>query len=214
MYTIYFTPFRIGLYITSIWLLSFIVHLPNHFGWGTTRYSFMLRYCTFDTDLFSYLYFYSAVLVLAIIMAFIFYLKIYLVLRKSTLSKSLITGHKQDASNQSSAMSDEIKIIKTSFKIFILFLITWSPLCTLFLLHLMDEIPPWLYLYAALAAHGNSTLNFIVYFIENEMFRKAMKGIVYKLLNKKNKIDYNNPPTRTAMGPQSPTTAVPIIQIF
>uniref|UniRef100_A0A915IKL7 Uncharacterized protein n=1 Tax=Romanomermis culicivorax TaxID=13658 RepID=A0A915IKL7_ROMCU len=77
--------------------------MPNHFGWGDTRYSYMLRTCTLDTDLHSYGAFYAAVLLAAIIITFFFYVKIYLDLRKSKLAKSIITGKKKVAKVSNSA---------------------------------------------------------------------------------------------------------------
>lgn len=184
MYHQYFTTRRITFYISTIWIFSVLAHLPNHIGWGQIRYSFMLRYCAMDTDLFSYAWFYAAALIVAIIVAFVYYLKIYLVLRKSTLSKTMIIGHKQDSSaDHASAVSDEIKIIKTSFKIFVLFFISWSPLALLFVIHMGDKVPLYVYLYSALAAHCNSTLNFIMYFIENNQFRKALKELLSNAFN-------------------------------
>lgn len=167
----------------------------------------MLRYCATDTDLFSYALFYAAALLFAIVVAFVFYFKIYLVLRKSTLSKALIIGRRQSTTTEEThALADEVKIVKTSFKIFILFFITWLPLALLLMFHMGDIVPSWVYLYAALSAHGNSTLNFIMYFMENDQFRRALKEIMWKAANRQKIHDL----TKTGMSMRQRTSVVEV----
>lgn len=192
-YVRYFTTDRIIIYVVTIWFISFFTYFPNHIGWGKIRFSYMIRLCTFDTDLMSYTYFYATVSTIAIIITFIYYLKIYLVIRRSKLClrvmlKNVSEHFKSETYDDVSVdcgliasclpMSmDELKIVKSSFKIFLTFLITWCPLCILFFIHYNVQIPPWVYLYAAMLAHCNSTLNFFVYFVENSLFRREFTRI-------------------------------------
>lgn len=182
-YLICFTPRHIICYVFSVWLLSYAVHLPNHLGWGRTHYSLTVRFCTLDADVPSYARFYTCILLFAIFIAFVYYLKTYLIIRKSKLTKKLIIG---EGHANGSSMANEIKIIKTSFKIFFLFLITWSPLAVLLLLQI--DVPAWVYMYAGLIAHCNSTLNFVVYFLENTVFRNAAKDCYKRCFKRKNKV--------------------------
>lgn len=200
-YVKYFTFRRNILYIGSIWVLSFFVHLPNHLGWGESRYSFMFRFCTLDTDLWSYAMFYALFLLIAIVTTFVFYARIYNTVRHSKLAKSIIVGKdtenhqkkqnniQQTAIHRETAIKNELKIIKASFKIFIMFLLCWLPVSILILIHLMETVPAWAYLYAALLAHCNSTLNFIVYFLEDDSFRRVMKKALAKLYPRKNRVE-------------------------
>lgn len=169
-----------------------MVHIPNHFGWGQVRYSFILRYCSLDTDTISYAVFYAGVLGSGVVVAFTFYFKTYIVLRNSKLSKALIVGRQKDdylARKNEKKMSDEIKILKATFKIFILLLVSWSPAVILLFMSMGDKIPPWAYLYAAMLSHLNSTLNFLAYFFGNEVFRKAVKEVFYyKIFGKATKV--------------------------
>lgn len=66
IYLKHFTQIRTIWYVIAIWVVCFAVQFPNHVGWGKTKYSFMLRHCTLDTDLYSYGLFFAAVLVTAI----------------------------------------------------------------------------------------------------------------------------------------------------
>jgi len=42
-------------------------------------------------------------------------------------------------------------------------------------------VPQWVFLYAALLAHSNSTCNVFVYYVENENFRLALKSLVKRV---------------------------------
>lgn len=189
LYNKYFTTQRVICYITLIWCLGFSVHIPNHFGWGKVRYSFMLRYCALDTDTFSYAMFYASFLILGVAIAFVFYLKIYLVIRKSNLSKSLILGSKQktyqtETKKEKNAINDEIKILRATFRIFVLFVLAWLPASIVLFLSLGDKISPWVYLYVGMLSHINSTFNFIVYFFGNQIFLSAAKETFSPILCK------------------------------
>lgn len=145
-----------------------------------------------DTDEYSYAMFYAAALSSAIIVAFTFYLKIYLVIRKSKLSKSLILGTKKykscpnEMKKEKKILNDEIKILKATFKIFVLFVVAWSPAAILLFLSMGDKIAPWLYLYAGMLSHINSTMNFLVYFFGNRVFQNALRECLAKIFPNKN----------------------------
>uniref|UniRef100_A0A915HFJ9 G-protein coupled receptors family 1 profile domain-containing protein n=1 Tax=Romanomermis culicivorax TaxID=13658 RepID=A0A915HFJ9_ROMCU len=79
-------------------------------------------------------------------------------------------------------MTEETKIIKVSFRIFVVFLITWSPLSVLFMVQLGGLVPPFIYLFAGLLAHCNSTLNFVFYFLQDGVFQKSLKRLVARVV--------------------------------
>lgn len=188
-YIKHFTKWRVFTYVVAIWALSFFVHMPNHIGWGMVRFSSNFQFCTFDADHVSYSMYYASFLFLAIVVTAVFYVKLYLVIRTTILPRQLLIGKKQQNlknaltnNNVSSEMSvrDELRLAKASFKIFVAFLIFWAPVVVLILLTMGDKIPPWAYLYSALAAHSNSTLNVFIYYFENKTFRRAIKLIFRK----------------------------------
>lgn len=176
-YLNYFTKQKTVMYITLIWLFSYCAHLPNHIGWGTVRYSSHFQFCTFDSDNQLYSYFYASFFLVSIIVTAIFYLKIYLTVRKSNLPRQLIVGKKGRSPDEMNLV-DEMRLMKASFKIFVVFLIFWAPVTILILSPFKELFPNWVYLYAALAAHSNSTLNVVFYWFDNETFRVAVKNIV------------------------------------
>ena len=72
------------------------VHLLNRFNvWGEVRYSYVLRYCTLDTDKASYSLFYGCLAVVALIITFLFYVLKNKKIRKNTLARKIIVGYKQ-----------------------------------------------------------------------------------------------------------------------
>lgn len=184
-YLVYFTSKKILFYVCLLWSMCVIICIPNQVGWGDVKFSPVLYFCWLDTSTYSYLSFYTIVKVIAIVIAFVFYIKIYLTIRKSSLSKALIVGKRaKEEQNQEESkakgglsehkVAEELKIIKVTFKIFILFAVCWTPLIILFLLTAVYSGPQWLYLCASFLGHSNSTLNFIVYFLDNNVFRKAL----------------------------------------
>lgn len=197
-YLRHFTNRRIIIYIISIWLFSFLIHLPNRVGWGEIRYSYMGRFCTLDTDLMSYTYFFTSVSTVAITVTFVYYLKIYLVVRRSKACLSIILGKNEvhcryclginnnfDSQTEGDfhptcipVSVDEVKIVRTSFKIFFTFLLTWLPLYIIFFIHFHLDVPPYVYLYSGMIAHCNSTINFFVYFLDNSLFHKELKRLL------------------------------------
>lgn len=205
-YLKHFTKIRIILYVVAIWLVSYFVHMPNHIGWGMVRYSTNFKFCTFDSDHFTYSLFYAAILFLAIAVTAIFYIKLYLVIRSSHLPRQLLIKRKSIPTvscfgSFNANLIDELRLAKASFKIFIVFLIFWAPVTVLILISLGDRIPEWVYLYSALAAHSNSTLNVFIYYLDNRIFRNAIKKLLCprrinlltaKLINSNNNCVNNN----------------------
>lgn len=175
----HFTKRRIILYVLLIWTLSFAAHAPNYFGWGSIQYSSHFQFCTFDSDHKIFSYYYASFFLISILVTAIFYLKMYLTIRKTCLPRQLIVRKQNRRSCNEINLADELRLVKASFKIFIVFLIFWAPVTVILLApHSYKQvIPKWMYLYAALAAHSNSTVNAFIYWFDNDSFRSAMEKI-------------------------------------
>jgi len=109
-------------------------------------------------------------------------------------------------SNAEMSLIDELHLIKASFKIFLIFLIFWTPvvIIILFFRHPSYHVPQWVYLYAALLAHSNSTCNFFVYYRENKAFRRALSRLVPSL--ERSLSSTTTPKSRLAIGADHLTT--------
>uniref|UniRef100_A0A915I1J8 G-protein coupled receptors family 1 profile domain-containing protein n=1 Tax=Romanomermis culicivorax TaxID=13658 RepID=A0A915I1J8_ROMCU len=111
-YSIYMKIFTRPLtlvYVTLIWLLALMVHLPNYYGWGQIHYS----------------------------------------------KKGKEKMDKEGSNTSMSSLQNETKMIRATFKIFVLFFICWAPLTILFFLRFLYPIPLWAYLYATMLAHAH-----------------------------------------------------------
>ncbi|OWA51756.1 putative G-protein coupled receptor moody [Hypsibius exemplaris] len=73
---------------------------------------------------------------------------------------------------------DDVKLAKTLFAAFLIFLICWLPFAIFVVSHDPDEIPRWLYVIAIIMAHGNSAVNPILYGLTNERFRDGYRTIL------------------------------------
>uniref|UniRef100_A0A915IIN8 Uncharacterized protein n=1 Tax=Romanomermis culicivorax TaxID=13658 RepID=A0A915IIN8_ROMCU len=154
--------------MASLWMLCFLIHSPNHVGWGhSDRFAVGFEICTLDMREFSYSMFYGCWMVTAMGTTFYFYYCIYKLLKTSKLSRKMITKENSVAPSRlqcawvSSAdfgttaknsplkagdfgpvinkkksvgplenateIRNEIRLIKTSFKIFLLFVVLWTP---------------------------------------------------------------------------------------
>lgn len=184
MYLKYFSKRSTAFFISSIWILCFLVHSPNHFGWGDSKYSTGFQLCTLDMETLSYSFFYGCCMIAAIVATFVFYLKTYQTMRKSNLAKKMIT-RSDSLSHESSRIMEEMKLAKTSFKIFIIFVCFWTPSAVLILMGVNHSVPSAVYLYSVLMAHSNSTLNFFIYYVDNKCFKNGCKSLFKRVLGKR-----------------------------
>lgn len=163
-----YTPARSILMVLSVWLIAYLIHMPNHIGWGTTNYASSFYLCTSELRLWSYTMFWATLgVVVPISGTFYAYLGIYLRVRVSQSGRSLLTGTRRRASADGSTVAfvvEEIALLKALFRIFVIFLVSWFPFAVLVALHTITDTPRWLNLYALLLAHGNSAINSLVYF--------------------------------------------------
>ncbi|OQV26118.1 putative Alpha-1B adrenergic receptor [Hypsibius exemplaris] len=74
--------------------------------------------------------------------------------------------------------SDDIKLAKTLFTVFIAFLVCWGPFALLVLMKQPSWVPGWMYMIAIIMAHGNSSINSILYGLTNEKFRAGYRSVL------------------------------------
>lgn len=77
-------------------------------------------------------------------------------------------------------MKSEIKLAKTLFIIFIVFVICWAPYALICLVDRADNMPKEAYTIAILFAHSSSTLNSVLYAATNKGFRQGYKLFLNK----------------------------------
>ena len=72
-------------------------------------------------------------------------------------------------------MTNEIRLAKTLFIIFIVFCLCWTPYALLCLIDRSDNVSRDAYLFAILFAHSSSTMNSVLYAATNSGFRKGYR---------------------------------------
>lgn len=164
--------------------------------------------CTRETSLWTYSTFFSVVgIVLPLTITFLSYYRIYVFIRKTKSARELIIRRRTSSSVSShaktretlvqsstdansispstaleglqSSLRKEFLLVKTLFRAFAVFLVSWLPLAVLLMLP-HYEIPMWVYFFAVLLAHGSTAGNSILYYISNDAFRNGFRRIVSK----------------------------------
>ncbi|GAU96531.1 hypothetical protein RvY_07962 [Ramazzottius varieornatus] len=172
-----FTVRNCILMMITLWVLAHLIHLGNHVGWGSTYYDENYFLCWLDLRLWSYSFFYAVVSVLVpISFCFFAYFQIYLTIRRTKLSRSLITKKRADSATEHSAWVQEIMLVKTLFRLFVIFLLSWGPIAVLFCLNKAIDPPRWVNLIAIMMAHGNSATNSVVYYWMNGHWGTTVKS--------------------------------------
>ena len=145
-----------------------LCHIPLQVGWGASYFDENFFLCWLDLRLWSYSFFYAVVSVIVpISFCFFAYFQIYLTIRQTKQSRNLITQRKKVTEAEQaerSAWMQEIMLVRTLFKIFIIFLISWGPIAVLFCLNKVINPPRYVDLIAIMMAHGNSATNSVVYY--------------------------------------------------
>lgn len=161
--------------VILMWANAHLIHIPNHLGWGGVYYDENYFICWLDLRIWSYSFFYACVSVLLPIgFCFYAYCQIYLTIRSSKLSRNMIVNKKGESDVEKAARSawqQEIMLVKTLFRIFVIFLLSWGPVAVLFCFNKSIYPPRWLNLLAILMAHGNSATNSLVYYFGNAALR-------------------------------------------
>ena len=163
-----FTKKSTPIMCVCIWLLSFFVHLPNHFGWGEVHYDKKTLVCSFNrTASFSYTIFLIFMGIgIPNIITTLCYLKIFLFVRAQR-KKISTNENSQSRSNRS------VRLALTLFIIYVVFLCCWSPYMLVIFIDMSDTYSVDIYGTVAMLALLNSCVNTIIYGATNRNFRNG-----------------------------------------
>ncbi|XP_055342808.1 melatonin receptor type 1B-B-like [Paramacrobiotus metropolitanus] len=92
--------------------------------------------------------------------------------------KATATEHRLRRPKRPGFTQDDVKLAKTLFAAFLVFLICWLFFALFVLAHQPSPIPGWLYVLAIVMAHGNSAVNPILYGMTNEKFRDGYRNVL------------------------------------
>ena len=161
----------------GVWLVAFVMELPNFLGWGRHTYDEKSRNCLWDRKhSYTYVMFFSFIGIgTPVLLIMIFHLKVFLYVRKHEFKVQ--PSQQGGNSGQAREAKRSIRLSKTLSLIFLVFCVCWSPYAILVLIDASDEAPHWVYIFVVLLAHTNSSLNFVLYGATNRDFRSGYRKV-------------------------------------
>lgn len=174
----------------GLWVWAAIMEMPNFIGypWGGHTFDMKTMACSYNRDAYFYTIFFCGFAIgFPLIVVFACYLKIFLFVRAS--KKTLTKFAENDAGNGSEKPAkgtymetvmnakrrEEIKLAKTLFIVFVVFLFCWGPYAVLVLCDPYDHGPKILYVVVIELGHINSSMNSILYAATNKRFRDGYR---------------------------------------
>jgi len=171
-YHVIYTWRRTLLMVCAVWAIATALMLPNYFSWGGHTFDEKVVACVFDRSAnYSYTVFLvslsSAPPIACIVVC---YVRIY---RHVTASRRSLRdfGALTHTVRRASSRKQEIRLAKSLFVIFAVFVVCWSPLAVIFLVDVNDRFPKTAYVVATQLAHASSAVNSVVYAATNNVFR-------------------------------------------
>lgn len=152
--------------------------VPNFLGWGDHGFDRKSFICVYDrlADLSYTLFFCLGGIAFPIVVISICYLKIFLFVRAS---KKKLTSEQGTGGGLTSKESQaSVKLARTLFFIFAIFVICWTPYAIVVSVDVNDEFPAELHTYVILIAHTNSSLNSVLYGVTNKQFRDGYARVL------------------------------------
>ncbi|CAH1783031.1 unnamed protein product, partial [Owenia fusiformis] len=161
----------------TVWIYIAILILPNYVGWAQMAYMDKQHLCVIDHT-YNVLYTIlkaSVGISLPVIVTFTSYMKIFLVVRKSSKSVGShnVSSSTGNDANKKSRPDRQFKQILVFFFVSIVFVIFWTPYAICILLDINNSVPMWLMRLATRMANVNSCMNCIIYGVMNKHFRNA-----------------------------------------
>ena len=161
----------------ALWLLCFLMKLPNFVGWGSNVYDRKSLNCTFDRLAYSYtLFFVAAGVGIPVALIAYCHYKLYVFVKES---EKRVAGKATGLSSKDRSKS--VRLARTLSVIFVAYVTCWSPFGVLVVVDPYDSAPLWLYLYTVLLAHSNSCINSVLYGLTNKEFRRGYGSVLTKL---------------------------------
>ncbi|XP_038052427.1 melatonin receptor type 1B-B-like [Patiria miniata] len=183
------------------WTLCFLIDLPNLVGWGAHAFDARIMMCTYDyTESYTYtLYFIGWGFGFPLVVTSYSYLRIIYVVKQAernarkandvqTVSKA-VSGTTRPAGTSKESQkrvprigNTDIRLLRSVFTIWIVFLVMWSPYAITVLGDTQYLWPTDVYVVAVILAHTNSSINGILYAATNRHFREGYGYLIRRCL--------------------------------
>ena len=172
------------LYCALVWIASLLLATPPLYGWGKIVYHPLFTACCFDWKLENISY---AIVIVSVVFngttvsIFYFYYKIYMTLKEST--QNLNTHSMEDRLASSGRPETDIRLLKTSFTVVCVFLMTWGPITFVVVLETAGcSIPREIFIISMYLMFTSSLVNPLIQVFRERLSEKVHattpKGIV------------------------------------
>lgn len=172
---------RISIFMcVLVWVVGVLVDLPSHVGWSVHTFDNKAHKCIWDRNFrYSYtLFFCLGGVVVPLIAILVFYCRIFAFMGNA---KKKLCGFSSNGGSRS-YMPKVLKQARMMFVIFIAFALCWSPYLVVLVIDKDDRFPLQVHLYVSLVAHTHASVNFIIYGVANQKFRRRYKELIFRRL--------------------------------
>ena len=166
----------------GLWVVAFLMEMPNFLGWGGHYFDPAASACLWDRETsLSYTMFMVFVGVgLPAVLIAICNFAVYYYVHKKEIKVAPSSGRLAAASvARSSRMS--LRLSRTFTVIFIAYVAFWLPYSIIILLDFFYTSRPVAYLYSLLLAHMSSSINSLLYAATNRDFREGYRKLLTKV---------------------------------
>ena len=163
-------------YCALVWIASLLLTTPPLYGWGKMAYHPLFAVCTFNWTIehISWAIVTVGGLINGITVSIFYsYYKIYKTLKESTQN---LNAHSIQDGAASGRPATDIRLLKTSFTVVCVFVITWGPVSVVVIVETAGSfIPREIFMAAVYLMFTSSLANPIIYGIMNPHFQGAFK---------------------------------------
>ena len=182
LYPTIFNKRTIPVMIAALWLLCFLVDMPNLLGWGGHTFDEKALFCTYDfmAD-YTYSVFFATWL-FVIPFAVLFYAYISILLYSRATKKALRKAQKDSRVLQVSYIrTTDLRLLRSVLVIWIVFSALWTPYVCVLLFDYDFSWPREFYIFAVALAHLSSSTNSVIYAATNKHFRDGYRMLLKKV---------------------------------
>ncbi|KAJ8020508.1 Melatonin receptor type 1B-B [Holothuria leucospilota] len=189
LYTVIYNVTTVRLMVAAIWSICFLVDLPNLVGWGRHGFDERLQMCTYD---FTYTYTYTLYFIgvgFGIPLCVSVYCYVGIINFHKKANKNLVEGSVgTSAYNQSvvarKQMEANKRLLKSVLIILVAFILMWTPHAVMVLGDYYARWPRILHVFGIALAHGNSSINSLIYAACNRDFRRGYMVFLRTIYNR------------------------------
>ena len=117
-------------------------------------------------------------------------------------NKKKVAAWKQSNTANSRKANERVhsmRLARTLFIIFIVFIISWSPFTLLITFDFAETLPMQAYIFSVILAHTNSSMNCIIYGTTNQDFRRGYLKFLQTLIPKRCRVEHEDNSEMTYM---------------